>query len=94
MKFLSGLETTRYRMLTEEQIENEIPRKSELLFTFLGNTNITILYASKYYFRFSGNDIFKSFTNCRGWKFKKDEKSNTDIKNKQQVSISKQNPLF
>ena len=34
MKFLSGLETTWYRMLTEEQIENEIPRKSELLFTF------------------------------------------------------------
>ena len=48
MKFLSGLETTRYRMLTEEQIENEIPRKSELLFTFLDNTNIKAI-KSQYY---------------------------------------------
>ena len=48
MKFLSGLETTWYRMLTEEQIENEIPRKSELLFTFLGNTNIKAI-KSQYY---------------------------------------------
>ena len=48
MKFLSGLETTRYRMLTEEQIENEIPRKSELLFTFLGNTNIKAIKSQFY----------------------------------------------
>ena len=61
MKFLSGPETTWYRMLTEEQIENEIPRKSELLFTFLGNTNIIcIRYMKLRYFRFSGNGIFKT----------------------------------